>query len=49
VTNKNSALVEYAVADSDRELFVSKYIVELPDKKQLEKFINEVKKPKATN
>ena len=41
VTNKNSALVEYAVADSDRELFVSKYIVELPDKKQLEKFINE--------
>lgn len=41
VTNKNSALVEYAIADSDRELFVSKYIVELPDKKQLEQFINE--------
>jgi predicted nuclease of restriction endonuclease-like (RecB) superfamily len=41
VTNKNSALVEYAVADSDRELFVSKYIVELPEKKQLEQFINE--------
>ena len=41
VTNKNNALVEYAVADSDRELFVSKYIVELPDKKQLEQFINE--------
>ncbi|MBK5196439.1 MAG: DUF1016 family protein, partial [Proteiniphilum sp.] len=41
VTNKNNALVEYAVADRDRELFVSKYIVELPDKKQLEQFINE--------
>jgi len=41
VTNKNNALVEYAIADSDRELFVSKYIVELPDKKQLEQFINE--------
>jgi len=41
VTNKNSALVEYAIADSDRELFVSKYILELPDKKQLEQFINE--------
>ncbi|MEN6589430.1 MAG: hypothetical protein ABFC30_07265 [Proteiniphilum sp.] len=33
--------MEYAIADSDRELFVSKYIVELPDKKQLEQFINE--------
>jgi predicted nuclease of restriction endonuclease-like (RecB) superfamily len=41
VTNKNSALVEYAIADRDRELFVSKYILELPDKKQLEQFINE--------
>jgi len=41
VTNKNNALVEYAVSENDRELFVSKYIVELPDKKQLEQFINE--------
>ncbi len=41
VTNKNNALVEYAVADRDRELFVTKYIVELPDKKRLEQFINE--------
>lgn len=41
VTNKNDALVEYAVSENDRELFVSKYIVELPDKKQLEQFINE--------
>lgn len=41
VTNKNKALVEYAVADSDRELFVSKYIVELPDKKELERFVDQ--------
>ncbi len=41
VTNKNNALVEYAVADSDHELFISKYLVELPDKKDLERFINE--------
>lgn len=41
VTNKNNALVEYAIADSDHELFVSKYIIELPDKKQLEQFINQ--------
>ncbi len=41
VTNKNNALVEYTIADNDHELFVSKYIVELPDKKQLERFINQ--------
>ncbi len=41
VTNKNDALVKYAVSENDRELFVSKYIVGLPDKKQLEQFINE--------
>ncbi|MDR2917257.1 MAG: PDDEXK nuclease domain-containing protein [Tannerella sp.] len=41
VTNKNQALVEYATADSDNELFVSKYLLELPTKEQLIKFINE--------
>jgi len=41
VTNKNNALVEYAVADNDQELFVSKYLVELPDKKYLERFVNQ--------
>ena len=41
VTNKNNALVEYAVADNDQELFVSKYLVELPDKKYLEWFVNQ--------
>ncbi len=44
VTDQNKALVEYAVADSDIPLFVSKYVIELPSKEQLEIFIkNELK------
>ncbi len=39
VTENDKELVEYAVADSDRDLFVSKYVLELPSKKQLEEFI----------
>ncbi|MCF0056923.1 YhcG family protein [Dyadobacter sp. CY356] len=39
VTDQNKALVEYAVADSDIPLFVSKYVIELPSKEQLEIFI----------
>lgn len=39
VTENDKELVEYAVADSDRQLFVSKYILELPTTKQLEDFI----------
>lgn len=39
VTDQNKALIEYAVADSDMPLFVSKYIVELPTKEELEIFI----------
>lgn len=39
VTENNKALVEYAVADSDQDLFVSKYVLELPSTKQLEDFI----------
>ncbi len=39
VTENNKALVEYAVADSDQQLFVSKYELELPTPKQLEEFI----------
>lgn len=39
VTNQNKALVEYAIADSDQQLFVSKYLLELPSKKELEAFI----------
>jgi hypothetical protein len=45
VTGKNKTLVEYAVAESDKELFVSKYQLKLPAKKELERFIqNELKK-----
>ena len=40
VTNKNNALVEYATADSDREIFVSKYLLQLPSKEKLADFIN---------
>ena len=40
VTEQNKALVEYAVADSDKDLFVSKYLLQLPRKEQLEAFIN---------
>ncbi|MBI5476420.1 MAG: DUF1016 family protein [Ignavibacteriales bacterium] len=39
VTNKNDALVQYALAGMDNNLFVSKYLVELPGKKQLEDFV----------
>lgn len=45
VTNKNDALVQYATAGMDNNLFVSKYLVELPSKQQLEEFMkNELKK-----
>lgn len=39
VTENDKALVEYAMADSDKDLFVSKYMLELPSTKQLEVFI----------
>ena len=41
VTDKNQALVEYAMADSDRDIFVSKYMLELPTQEQLIRFVNE--------
>jgi len=45
VTDKNNALIEYAFADSDKDIFVSKYALELPTKQQLADFIlNEYKK-----
>ncbi len=36
---KNHALVEYALAGMNNKLFVSKYQVELPKKKEIEKFL----------
>jgi hypothetical protein len=44
-TEKGKKLVEYATAGMDNQLFVSKYLLELPKKEQLEEFIEkEVKK-----
>jgi predicted nuclease of restriction endonuclease-like (RecB) superfamily len=39
VTNKNDALVKYATADSDSELFVKQYLLELPGEKDLTDFV----------
>lgn len=39
VTDKNETLVEYAIAESDKEIFVSKYSLQLPKKEQLVQFI----------
>jgi hypothetical protein len=41
VTNKNDALVEYAIAENDRDIFVSKYMLELPTKEQLVRYVYE--------
>lgn len=38
-TDKNDALVEYALAGIDNQLFVSRYQVALPEKHQIEAFI----------
>ncbi|HEX8314876.1 MAG TPA: PDDEXK nuclease domain-containing protein [Flavisolibacter sp.] len=44
VTDKNKALVEYATAGMDNALFVSKYLVQLPSKEELQQFVqNELK------
>jgi len=39
-TDKDDELVKYATAGMDENLFVSKYLVNLPDKKLLENFMN---------
>ncbi len=38
-TDRDHALVEYALAGMDNDLFVSKYQLELPDKEQMQRFI----------
>ncbi len=40
-TDKNHALAEYALAGMDNHLFVSKYMLQLPQKDEMEKFIEE--------
>lgn len=45
VAQKNHALVKYATAGIDQNLFVQQYLVKLPGKEQLERYIeNELKK-----
>lgn len=47
VTSQNKTLVEYAIADSDLEIFVSQYQLQLPDKAELRAFIEkELRKEK---
>ena len=41
VTDKNSALVEYATAGMDKNLFVSQYLLQLPNKEALINFVKE--------
>lgn len=40
-TGKNHALVEYALAGMDNRLFVSRYLLELPKKEEMQKFIEQ--------
>lgn len=40
-TDKNETKVEYATDSLDNKLFISKYLVELPDKKELEALIRQ--------
>ncbi len=45
VAEKDHALVKYATAGMDENLFIQKYLIKLPNKDQLEKYIeNELKK-----
>ncbi|GHS87198.1 hypothetical protein FACS1894201_08420 [Bacteroidia bacterium] len=39
VTNKNNTLVEYAKGTMDNKLFVSKYLLELPNKEEFIKIV----------
>lgn len=39
-SEKNHALVEYALAGMDNQLFVSKYLLEMPDKTTMQQFID---------
>ena len=38
-TDKDSTLVEYALAGMDNQLFVSKYLLELPSKEEMQRFL----------
>jgi hypothetical protein len=48
-TEKGNKMVEYALAGMEEKLFVSKYLVQLPQKEQLIQFIeNELKNTDIT-
>ncbi|MCP4575672.1 MAG: DUF1016 domain-containing protein [Deltaproteobacteria bacterium] len=40
-TGKDHALVEYALAGMDNHLFISKYVLELPKKEEIQRFLEE--------
>ncbi len=44
---KNQALVEYALAGLDNDLFVSKYLLELPSKEIIQRFLTETLKEQS--
>jgi predicted nuclease of restriction endonuclease-like (RecB) superfamily len=46
-TGKNESLVEYALAGMDNNLFVSKYMLELPKKEEMKSFIEQQMKELA--
>ncbi len=48
-TDKNHALAEYALAGMDNNLFVSKYLLELPKKEEMQAFIEEQVKELGDN
>ncbi len=43
-TQKNAALVEFALGDLSNQLFVSRYAVEMPKKQEMERFLQEIGK-----
>jgi hypothetical protein len=46
-TQKDHALVEYALAGMDNQIFVSKYELELPKKEEIQRFLEEQLKDEA--
>ena len=43
-TRKNETLVKFALGDMSKQLFVSRYAVEMPDKTAMETFLKQLGK-----
>jgi hypothetical protein len=43
-TQKNDALVEFALGDISNQLFVSRYALEIPNKRDMESFLLQLAK-----